>query len=124
MGLNEIWLKKTCPKCKESNWIFVKDYDEWQWDISAVDFDDFGDFDIPEAIQCRACNHIFLIVNVSEWIFSKTEDVFPEDWEKEEFDYKKIKEKIKVLIEIGGQTLQDFIDQLAVRQKGKIMVEQ
>ena len=122
MGLNEIWLKKTCPKCKESNWIFVKDYDEWQWDISAVDFDDFGDFDIPEAIQCPACNHIFLIVNISEWIFSKTEDIFPEDWE--EFDYKKIKEKIKVLIKTGGQTLQDFIDQLAVKQKGKKMVEQ
>jgi phage FluMu protein Com len=121
MGLNEIWLNKSCPKCKEPNWVFLKDYDEWQWDICTVDFEDFENGDIPEAIQCRACNHIFLMVEISEWIFNKTEDIFPEDWE--EFDYEKIKEKIKVLIKIGGQTLQDFIDQLAVKQKGKKMVE-
>jgi hypothetical protein len=108
-GLNEIWLKKTCPKCKATNWTYLYSAD-----------DDGCRSWYAEAIQCHTCEHIFLIDdNPSEWVWQYAPSIFEDEWDTETDISQLIKELIKNGHGNNGKTLQEHINNFANIVKGK-----
>ena len=106
--LNEIWLKKTCPKCKATNWTYLYNGDDScrSW--------------YAEAIQCHACDHTFLIDdNPTEWIYQYASDIFENEWDTEIDIGQLIKELIKNGKTNDGKILQEHINNFANTVKGK-----
>jgi hypothetical protein len=73
-----------------------------------------------EAIQCHSCEHVFLIGEMSEWIWEQASSIFENEWDTEaDISSQLIKELIKNGKTNDGKTLQEHINNFANIVKGK-----